>query len=165
MPPFSSQRVKLPYMGCNFFKIGNVSKELIGCLPNLQNLQDVFSLTILNPSHALYSDKNLGKSELGTLDSIWLDKIRALKCKIGEESIVNLERISERTSNKWICINNSFAQWILDNSHNIFIFTWKQNVRLEEYMQKVNKLDFSSFHDKQKCSIAVKRRHWEQQWS
>ena len=155
-PYFGQEKIQLPYMDTDSFKLSVNTKNII---KDLKNLEDIFDFSNLDKNHELFSNKNkkvIGKFKIETPKTIWIDdfvclrsKMYAFKC--GDDSKNKLKGVSKSQSKNIKfeeykkCLDGEDYQKECDN----FII---RSINHDMVLQKVKKSTLSIFDDK-RCYI------------
>ena len=81
-PCFGQKNIQLLYMDTDSFVLSVNTKDII---EDSKNLEDIFDFSNLDENHELFSNKNkklIGKFQMETPKSIWIDKFVCLRSKM-----------------------------------------------------------------------------------
>ena len=155
---FGQESLQLHYDDTDGMILSMKTKDII---KNLKNLEDIFDFGNLDENHELYSEKNkkvIGKFNIETPKSIWIDefvclrsKAYSFKCKNNDENKNKIKGISKSQS-KHIKFeeyyNCLFVKEYQKECNNYII----RSINHEMVLQEVKKSTLSIFDDK-RCYI------------
>ena len=151
--------------------VKNQSDEKVHKIKNIgkinENLEDLFDFSSLNENHELFSNKNkkvIGKFEIETPKSIWIDKFICLRSKMYAYRCENDCKNKLKGISKSYSINNKFDEYkkCLDcekyqQECDIYII---RSINHEMHLQKVKKSTLSIFDDKRCYINNIESKPW-----